>query len=222
MSAPSDLLLRPLGAAVLVGLLAGAATPAGAREPYARGQIVTISGQAVDAAGRPIGGLDVFLLASRSKFGLASFKRVEQGEARVQAHTDENGAFRFDWKWDSYYNTFRLQAFIALREPGGRLVEHDVGTLDISDRIRSGSPVAATLEVTRPNFLAAGRAFLASLTTDDLETTYQEMGKPDRVDRLELAHGEEVAWWYFGKGKSYHFLDGHLQQVVDFAPIHAF
>jgi hypothetical protein len=45
------------------------------------------------------------------------------------------------------------------------------------------------------------------------------MGKPDRVDRLEMSGGDEVAWWYFERGKSFHFRDGRLDQVMEFEPV---
>jgi hypothetical protein len=209
----------PSVAVVLFALAGFASAPADAKDPFRRGEKVVITGQAVDPSGQPMGGVDVVLVAAKSKIGLGSFKRVEEGEARVAAHTDENGGFRFDWTWDPYYNTFHLLAVIELRAEGGRLVQHQVGLLELDERMEQGSPVVGTLEITRPNFLRQGQAFLTSLTTDDLETTYEQMGKPDRVDRLELAHGEEVSWWYFESGKSFHFVGGRIEETAEFEPV---
>jgi hypothetical protein len=31
--------------------------------------------------------------------------------------------------------------------------------------------------------------------------------------------GDETAWWYFERGKSFHFRGGRLDQVMEFDPV---
>ncbi len=69
------------------------------------------------------------------------------------------------------------------------------------------------LEVADAGAHRAQQAFTATPHSDDQRRVFEEMGKPDRVDRLEMPGGDEVAWWYFGRGKSFHFRDGRLDQV---------
>ena len=58
---------------------------------------------------------------------------------------------------------------------------------DLSERIRGGSPVVVTLTVDDAGVLASHREFLDGLRGDDQRKLYEEMGRPARVDRTELA-----------------------------------
>lgn len=207
---------------VLVVALVGTVGPAAARSPYRRGQTVSIGGVVEDKAGRPIGGVDVVLVAAKRQFAIGSFRRADSAEATVDTVSDAAGRFAVDWTWNPYYNVFRLEAVIRLRGEDGATVDHVVGAAEITESVRRGVPVGLTIVVDRLDVLEDGRAFLASLTSDDFQRIYKDMGKPDRVDRLELAKGEEVAWWYFARGRSYHFLNGGLESKVDFEPVRHF
>jgi hypothetical protein len=66
------------------------------------------------------------------------------------------------------------------------------------------------------------RDFLASVKSADEQRVYQEMGKPDRVERVQYPGSVEVSWWYFEAGRAYRFRDGRLEQVVPFDPVRGF
>lgn len=203
-------------------LLIAVASPASAAKPYRRGETVRIQGSVVDAAGQPLADLTVVLVAAKKKLALGSLERREEGVARVVTKTDSRGRFDFDWEWNPYYNAFRLQAEMKARTDEGRVERQVLERVDLTRRIRQGDPVVVSLEIDDASGFRDREAFLAGLRSDDQREVYEQMGKPDRVERLELARGEEVAWWYFAIGKSYHFLDGRLQDVMDFDPVKPF
>ncbi|HVR28057.1 MAG TPA: carboxypeptidase-like regulatory domain-containing protein [Thermoanaerobaculia bacterium] len=250
--------------AVALGLAPAASWGAA---PYRRGQIIEITGTVVDAAGRPVEGVTVVLLAAHEGFELRRLRRVEKGFVRVPTTTDARGAFRLEWRWSSYYDAFRIrvEGVSAADAASGSRKRSVLTEIDLSRRMLAGSPVVVALEIggaspprrdgsledARPGAgdNRAGRqnagsvprgvdvqgarstaepvadATSADTHTDDSHSAdqrriYEEMGKPDRVDRLELSKdAEEVAWWYFERGRSYHFRDGRLEQVVEFDPV---
>jgi acyl-coenzyme A synthetase/AMP-(fatty) acid ligase len=87
------------------------------------------------------------------------------------------------------------QAVVTVRD--GRLVAHVVGGAD-ADVLRE---------------------FVASVHSDDERKVYDEMGRPDKVERVQYPERTEVSWWYFDAGRVYRFRDGRLEQVVPFEPV---
>jgi hypothetical protein len=170
--------------------------------------------------------MTVVLLASHRGFELKSMKRDEEGLVRVAAATDEQGRFTIPWRWNPYYDTFRVRAEGAGRASarsgaGAADAERTVilAELDLTRRVDEGSPVVAMLEVADAEPHRRDRALATTSQSDDQRRIYEQMGKPDRVDRLELQGGDEIAWWYFERGRSYHFRGGRLEQVIEFEPV---
>ena len=165
------------------------------------------------------------LLASHRGFELRSLRRVEEGLVRVAATTDAQGRFAIEWSWNPYYDTFRIRAEGGPGSPAGAGSGAQRGVLtevDLTRRIGEGSPVVVALEVADAGPHRELQASTAAPHSDDERRVFDEMGKPDRVDRLEMPGGEEVAWWYFDRGKSFHFRDGRLDQVSEFEPVTGF
>jgi hypothetical protein len=176
-----------------------------------------VSGTVVDAAGAPVEGLRVVLLASH--LATRGLRRVEEGFVRVPTTTDDDGAFRLEWRWDPYYDSFRIRAegITAADAAAGSQRRSVLTEIDLSSRVRAGSPVVVAMEIDDALPPSEEDDLLAAGQSADQQRVFEEMGKPDRVDRLELARGEqEVAWWYFERGRSYHFRDGRLEQVMEF------
>ena len=206
--------------AIVLALGLGAATAATAVS-YRRGETIEITGTVADASGAPVEGLTVVLLAAHDGFELRSFRRVEKGHVRVTTSTDAQGAFRLEWRWNPYYDSFRLRAegITPADATAGSRNRSVLTEIDLTRRVLAGSPVVAALEVAGALSPRQERSVLASSQSADQKRIYGEMGKPDRVDRLELDGGEEVAWWYFERGRSFHFRGGRLEQVVEFDPV---
>jgi hypothetical protein len=203
-------------AASLVALGAMATThPAGARSDYRdRGETVEVVGTVTNLSGAPVPDMQVVLLATHTGFNLRSMRRAEEGLVRLKTKTDAQGRFRLDWSWHPYYDTFRIRTEVAGSAAGSGLPPGVLTEVDISRRMLDASPVVVALEVDW-----AGAPGSAASQSDDQRRVYEEMGNPDRVDRLELPGGDEVAWWYFERGRSYHFRDGGLDQVMEFEPV---
>jgi len=224
---------RVLNRLALLALLAAtAAVPClGAsvyqEQVYRRGETVEINGTVADAGGAPVEGMTVVLVAAHRGFTFRGMRRVEEGHVRVAATTDAQGRFTLEWVWNPYYDAFRIRAEgIGTAEarpagaggPGSAVLTE----VDLTRRITEGSPVVVALEVADAGPHREGRAFAAAPRSDDQSRVFREMGKPDRVDRLEMSGGQEEAWWYFERGKSFHFRDGRLDQVIDFEPVKGF
>ena len=206
--------------ASLVAFAAIASTrPAAARSDYRdRGETVAIEGTVTDRSGAPVPGMQVVLLSTHTGFDLRSLRRAEEGLVRLKTKTDAQGRFAFDWSWHPYYDTFRVRAEVAGTAAGSGLPPGVLTEVDISRRMLDATPVVVALEVDWAG--APGSATAAQ--SDDQRRIYGEMGNPDRVDRLEMPGGDEVAWWYFEHGRSYHFRDGRLDQVMEFEPVKGF
>jgi hypothetical protein len=227
------------GASVLLGaLLAAAAIGAGPAaasrdQPYTQGEAVEFSGTVTDAGGDPVEGVTVVVLASRRGFELKSMRHEEKGLVRMTAMTDAQGRFAIAWRWNPYYDTFRVRAEGVQRptgaDEGGPAAQPAVlAEIDITRRVAEGSPVVVALEVTdaQPHredlALEVAPHSDEAPQSDDQRRVFEQMGKPDRVDRLEMSGGDEVAWWYFERGRSYHFRGGRLDQVIEFVPVQGF
>lgn len=204
--------------ACLALLLASSAAPAAARSRYEQGDRVEVTGLVTDPQGRPLPGVRVILEATRNTFSLREMRRVSQEARRVSAVTDSAGQYRLVWPWDSYFNRFELLAGIPVRK-GSTEKLHVLERSDVTQRVLAGSPVVSAVVVEDRELIDKLRAFLASIESDDEQKIYQQMGKPDRVERVKYPDHAEVSWWYFGAGKVYRFRDGRLQQIVPFDPV---
>jgi hypothetical protein len=177
-----------------------------------------------DPTGAPVEGITVVLLASHRSFELRNLRRVEEGLVRLAATTDAQGRFAIQWTWNPYYDTFRIRAEGAPGAPAVAGGQNAVvlSEVDLTRRIGEGSPVVVALEVADAGPHRAREAITSAPHSDDQKRVFEQMGKPDRVDRLEMSGGDEVAWWYFERGKSFHFRDGRLDQVSEFEPLTGF
>jgi hypothetical protein len=216
--------------ALATGLVALMATPSWGRgsvyqdDPYRRGETIEIGGSVTDPTGAPVEGMTVVLLASHRGFELRNLRRVEEGLVRLAATTDAQGRFAIQWTWNPYYDTFRIRAEGAPGAPAVAGGQNAVvlSEVDLTRRIGEGSPVVVALEVADAGPHRAREAITSAPHSDDQKRVFEQMGKPDRVDRLEMSGGDEVAWWYFERGKSFHFRDGRLDQVSEFEPLTGF
>ena len=153
--------------------------------------------------------------ASRKAFSFTKFRRTTRDTAEVTTQSDPRGEFSLRWRWVDYYNRFQLSATLptTAAESGSSRV---LARLDLSDRIRRGSPVVSTLVVKDTSYLESLRGFLADLDSEDEHRIHDEMGAPDKVQKIEYPGYDEVTWWYFGSGRAYRFREGRLEQVVHF------
>ena len=209
----------------LVGLVACLAmalpVAADAAQPYAPGEQVKVSGIVSDAEGRPLPGLEVVLTGHRRSFDVWSWQRHKRGASSLTTTTDDQGAFTILWRWDKFYNRFVIAAGIGRdgndEDSWWRVVE-----LDLTRSMKRGSPVVANLLVEKPEEVRSLQAFVASLGSIDTRRVYQELGKPDKVQSVELSRYREVTWWYFDKGMLYRFVDGRLDSSESFEPVPQF
>lgn len=189
---------------------------------YKKGEPIEITGVVTDTSGTPIEGVRVLLQAARSGFSVRSFRVEDQHTTRVADTTDRQGGYSIRWPWNDYYNHFDLVVGIPVKRAGGREELHELARLDLTPKIRSGSPVVSAVTVADTDFLAELRRFVASVDTPDEQRIYDQMGKPDAVDHLHAADHVESSWFYFNQGKAYRFRDGDFVEVVDFAPVRPF
>jgi hypothetical protein len=188
---------------------------------FAQGDRVQITGAVTDQQGRPLSDVRVTFEATRTYFSVRRFQRTQTEEIRrVTAVTDAGGQFTIQWPWDSYFNHFELVVGVPVRKARKEaLVE--LAREDVTNRFQGGSPVVASLVVQNKNaqFVTKLRELLASIKSDDERRVYDEMGKPDKVERVVYPGRTEVSWWYFDAGRVYRFQDGRLEQVVPFEPV---
>ncbi len=214
---PQHVIRRALLPALAAACLLAPPATAERRE----GEAVEITGGVSDAHGVPVGGLEVALEASRSRFDLRTLRRVPGDTRRAAVVADERGNFTIDWSWVDGFDRFELVAGLRVRKAGGeRFVE--LARADLSHRMGQGSPVVATLEVADTRLLEAMRQFLAALRSDDERRTYEELGKPDQVDVVQGPGWTESTWWYFEDGRACRFRDGRRVDVRTFDPIRRF
>ena len=195
-----------------LGLLAG---------PYPEGEYIEITGTVADGSGLPIPDVHVLFRAARKSFSISQFGNTTRDQVEQKVKTDPHGQFSFRWRWVEYYNRYDILVVVPRRSAAGDSFDV-LSQLDISKRIRKGSPVVVALTVEEGEFLNELRDFLASIDSEDEQRIYDEMGNPDRVQRIEHPTHDEISWWYFQAGKAYRFRDGELQQVVHFDPVKPF
>ncbi|HVS03686.1 MAG TPA: hypothetical protein VMT16_13025 [Thermoanaerobaculia bacterium] len=205
-------------AAALIWGCAGSRAVTPNRFPFASGETVQVTGMVTDARGTPLRDLDVVLEASREGFGLEPLGGGTREVSRGATRTDRQGEFGLEWGWSRRYNRFELVVGVPVSTGAGERL-HELERVDLTRRLRQGSPVAVPLVIEDTSFLATLRGFLASLSSPDEKRVYQEMGKPDRVDEVDFPDRREASWWYFDRGKVYRFVDGRLAEVDEFEPI---
>jgi hypothetical protein len=202
---------------ILLGVTAGPASAA----RYDQGQRVQVTGLVADPQGRPLEGIRVTLEVSRTYFSVRQLRKTQVEDIRrVSAVTNDQGEYRVEWPWDSYFNHFELTAGVAVRKGRTDHVE-ELTREDVTKRLLGGSPVVVSLVVENVKFLESLRQFLAMVKSEDERRTYDEMGKPDKVQRFEYPDHVEASWWYFESGRVYRFRSGRLEQVVPFTPVPA-
>lgn len=198
-------------------LLLALAAPAGAAR-YAQGERIQVTGIVTGPEGRPLDGVRVVLEVSRNTFSFRELRRTDKDTRRVSAVTNAAGEYTLEWPWDSYFNRFELLVGVPVRRRTGEALEV-LERLDITGKVQAGSPVVVAAVVENRQFVDRFREFLASVKSDDERRVYEEMGKPDRVERVQYPDRLESSWWYFESGRAYRFRDGRLEQVVPFTPV---
>jgi hypothetical protein len=204
----------------LVWVLLLAASPLVAAR-YAQGDRVQLTGVVTDPQGRPLSDVRVTLEVTRTYFSMRQLHRTQTEEIRrVSAATDASGQFTLNWPWDSYFNHFELVVGVPVRKNRKETLAELVRE-DVTQRLQGGSPMVASLVVPAKNaeFVVKMRELLASIRSEDERRVYDEMGKPDKVERVQYPGRTEVSWWYFDAGRVYRFRDGRLEQVVPFEPV---
>lgn len=212
-------LLRSPWIWTLVWILLAAAPLAAAR--FAKGERVQLTGVVTDPQGRPLSDVRVSFEATRTYFSMRQLRRTQTEEVRrVTAATDARGQFTIEWPWDSYFNHFELVVGVPVRKARKEILA-ELAREDVTQRLQGGSPVVTSLVVPAKNadFVVKLRELLASIRSDDERRVYDEMGRPDKVERVQYPGRTEVSWWYFDSGRVYRFKDGRLDQVVPFEPV---
>jgi hypothetical protein len=210
------------GKSVVVALAAvlalGSASAVAAPFPFESGEQVVISGRVTDAAGQGLRDLEVVLEASRLGLTLWPPGQVKRDVVRGTVRTDGQGEFAFEMTWNWRYNHFEVQVAVPVRGPDGERL-HVLEAVDITRRLRQGSPVAVPVTLNDTRFLDNLREFVGALATADERRVYDQLGKPDRVDQVSFPDRLEVSWWYFQQGKVYRFVDGRLSRIEEFDPV---
>ena len=187
-----------------------------------KGVEVVVTGTVTDAAGLPVEGLEIRLTGVRRKLDLRRWQRTERHPRTVSSTTNDSGLYEIRWSWHPYYNHFRLEAGVAVGQPGGGNDFHALHRRDLTKRLRGSGPVVVPIEIEDRRFFDDFQRFLAEVTSEDERRVYQEAGKPDKVRRAESSNSVETSWWYFEMGKVYRFRNGTLTTVDEFEPVPPF
>jgi len=212
----------PVLASLCVATLAGACASSHGtvhHDAYSEGKPVLVQGIVSDKEGKPIRDVQVELEASRLGFSVYPWGERKRDVVTGTANTDAQGGYGLQFPWSRLYNHFELVVSIPVATPHGE-DRQELRRIDISRRMGQGSPVAVPVMLEDTGFLDTLREFLASLRTEEEQSTYRDAGKPDRVDRTTFPDHVDTAWWYFEQGKVYRFRDGRLQTVDSFDPVH--
>ncbi len=216
---------RLLGAAALLVAVLLPAPQAEARNrffpgrAYPDGEIILVTGLVTDSHGTPLADVDVALEGTRRELQARKLRFARVNPVRAATRTNEHGEYTIRWRWHHYYNRFRVLAGINDRGPGGVEALVELAEVDLSNRILQGSPAVANVTIVDRTFIDRYRDFIAALDSPDEKQTYEQMGRPNKVETLRFPDREEVSWWYWNQGKTYRFVDGRIDHVVDFDPI---
>ena len=185
---------------------------------YTQGERIQFTGVVTDREGQPLANVRVVLETTRTYFSVRHLRR-EQGEMRrVSTTTNGQGEYSLDWPWDSYFNHFELVVGVPVRKARAERLE-ELERVDVTRRALAGSPVVSAVVVQNAQFFHKLRELLASIQSVDEHRVYDEMGVPNRVQRVQYPGWLEVSWWYFDAGRVYRFRDGRLEQVTPFEPV---
>ena len=226
MSRPRDRSPRRLPAIAGALLLLGLAPAQAARLPEP-GTPLEIRGTVSTSDGKPIAGLEVRLVGEASRYDWHRLTRGTSAPIHLATATDERGEFRLAWVLAAGYASFRVEASQLYRRDRAD-ARQDLATIDITPRLLAGSPIVVALTVSDVSFLDDLRRFLASLTSEAERGAYQELGRPDRIDRVEAGSptpaspSAESTWWYFNLGTALRWADGRLVETTKFDPIRPF
>lgn len=186
-----------------------------------KGQSVQIGGVVSAADGQPLPEVTVVFEAARRGLSLRGL-RMETGKTQEQrAVTNQRGVYSLQWPWDPFYNHFEIRVEMPIRKQDGEHMEV-LAHSEISDVQDADRQLVVNLTVQKADLLRSLKDFLTHIDTSDERSVYQQMGKPDEVDRKQYSDHEEAAWWYFESGKVYFFHSGHIQEVRSFTPVQPF
>ncbi|HLF56216.1 MAG TPA: hypothetical protein VI942_05150 [Thermoanaerobaculia bacterium] len=212
---------------MLAALAAAAAAPAGAqmfsrKAKFEPGETVRFAGTVSAPGGAPLADIDVAVEGWKRGVDVRELSFVRANRTRVTARSDERGEFTIDWTWSDEHSKFAVVAFVPYRGVDGD-TEYELASVEVTKRLRDGSPVTVTLAVPAAGiaFMQRLRDFEASLVTEDEKTVYAQLGLPERVDRTQVGDAIETAWWYFAHGRVCRFRDGVRREIQSFPPIAA-
>jgi hypothetical protein len=194
--------------------------PFASKFPYVAGERVEVDGLVTDSVGKPLANVEIVLEVAKMRLSLRPPGREKANIARGATASDENGHFALQWDWIPGFDRFEIIAAVTVPEPTGKHLQV-LQRLDITDRVRLGSPISVPFVVDDTNFLDAVRDFQSHLDSADEHRVYESMGRPDRIDSEDEVGRNESTWWYFALGKAYRFDHGRLFKVEDFEPVPA-
>lgn len=199
------------------------ATPLAA-QPNGGGDPVKVTGRVTDRSGNSLPELEVLFVASRQKFDLRTLGKTTRRSTTLRTRTDDAGDFALAWQRDRYYNYFELIVGVNVRTADGTQFR-PLERVDLSARVKQGSPVVAAVTVEAAGYVATRSKFLDTVRSSEEQRILRDWGEPDSIDRVRYAGGEqrpeslESSWWYFGSGKCFTFRDGVLVEEFDFDPV---
>ena len=218
----SSAVLPAVTVVVMLALsLVTAATPASAlfKGPlYKPGERVEITGLVTTPEGDPIDDVRVVLELSRKAFDFHKMWIARGKVFKVSDTTNAKGEYTISFPWDDYYNEFDLVAGVTERDANGETFV-ELRRIDVEKRVKAASPAVVPIVIKNHAYIEKLRQFLATIDTPDEQRVYQDQGRPDKVEATTYADRQEVAWWYFDRGKVYRFENGKLDRVEDFDPV---
>lgn len=204
-------LSAPLLVTTLLAVLHG-----GALAAIERGDSLVIQGYVADASGRGLADVHVVFEAARAGFSLRELRMATGEVRRLETVTGKDGSYRFTWTFDPFFNHFEIRAILPPRREGGST--QVLARREVTDLVQLGGPVVANLSLDRANLLTQVREFEASVDSADERRIFGEQGRPDHVQTIRYANGEETSWWYFEDGEVHYFRSGALVETRSFPP----
>jgi hypothetical protein len=185
------------------------------------GETVRFAGTVVGPAGEPLADVDVAVEGWRTGVDWRSAALKRAAHSRATVRSGPRGEFTIDILRDAAQKRFAVVAYAPYRDATGSITEYELARVDVTRRVRHGSPVTAVLAVEAPGlaFLRRLREFEAALRSEDERSTYSHLGLPEQVDRTKVGDSVEAAWWYYEQGRVCRFRDGRRIEVQTFPPI---